>query len=57
MPTPVRVVIVGCGWFACVAHIPALKRLDGEGRIKLVGLILSFDTTDYIGDMMNWTQI
>ena len=38
MPTPVRVVLVGCGWFACVAHIPALKRLEGEGRIKLVGL-------------------
>ena len=38
MPTPVRVVLVGCGWFACVAHVPALKRLEGEGRIKLVGL-------------------
>ena len=38
MPTPVRVVLVGCGWFACVAHIPALKRLEAEGRIKLVGL-------------------
>jgi predicted dehydrogenase/FAD/FMN-containing dehydrogenase len=38
MPAPVRVVLVGCGWFACVAHIPALKRLEGDGRIKLVGL-------------------
>jgi L-gulono-1,4-lactone dehydrogenase len=38
VPTPVRVVLVGCGWFACVAHIPALKRLEGEGRIRLVGL-------------------
>ncbi len=38
MPTPVRVVLVGCGWFACVAHVPALKRLEGEGRITLVGL-------------------
>ena len=38
MPTPVRVVLVGCGWFACVAHIPALKRLEREGRIRLVGL-------------------
>ena len=38
MPTPVRVALVGCGWFACVAHIPALKRLEREGRIKLVGL-------------------
>jgi L-gulono-1,4-lactone dehydrogenase len=37
MPTTVRVVLVGCGWFACVAHIPALKRLEGEGRIRLVG--------------------
>jgi predicted dehydrogenase/FAD/FMN-containing dehydrogenase len=38
MPTPLHVVLVGCGWFACVAHIPALKRLEAEGRIKLVGL-------------------
>jgi L-gulono-1,4-lactone dehydrogenase len=38
MPAPVRVVLVGCGWFACVAHIPALKRLEGEGRIRLAGL-------------------
>ncbi len=38
MPTPVRVVLVGCGWFACVAHVPALRRLEKEGRIKLVGL-------------------
>jgi predicted dehydrogenase len=38
MPTAVRVVLVGCGWFACVAHIPALKRLEGEGRVRLVGL-------------------
>jgi L-gulono-1,4-lactone dehydrogenase len=38
MPAPVRVVLVGCGWFACVAHIPVLRRLEGEGRIKLVGL-------------------
>src|SRR3984957_3072168 len=38
MPTPVRVVLVGCGWFACVAHIPALRRLEREGRIRLVGL-------------------
>ena len=37
MPMPVRTVLVGCGWFAC-AHIPALKRLEGEGRIRLVGL-------------------
>ena len=38
MPTPARVVLVGCGWFACVAHVPALKQLEKEGRIKLVGL-------------------
>jgi L-gulono-1,4-lactone dehydrogenase len=38
MPAPVRVVLVGCGWFACVAHVPALKRLEREGRIRLVGL-------------------
>jgi predicted dehydrogenase/FAD/FMN-containing dehydrogenase len=38
VPTPVRFVLVGCGWFACVAHIPALRRLEREGRIRLVGL-------------------
>jgi predicted dehydrogenase/FAD/FMN-containing dehydrogenase len=38
MPTPVRVVLVGCGWFACVAHVPALRRMEKEGRIRLVGL-------------------
>ena len=38
MPTPVCVVLGGCGWFACVAHIPALRRLEKEGRIRLVGL-------------------
>ena len=38
MPTPVRVVLVGCGWFACVAHVPALRRMEKEGRISLVGL-------------------
>jgi predicted dehydrogenase/FAD/FMN-containing dehydrogenase len=36
--TRVRTVLIGCGWFACVAHIPALKRLEREGRIRLVGL-------------------
>ena len=45
MPTPVRVVLVGCGWFACVAHIPALKRLEEEGRIKLVGLCSRSDAS------------
>ena len=38
MSAPIRVVLVGCGWFGCIAHIPALKRLEKEGRIKLVGL-------------------
>ena len=38
MPSGVRVVLIGCGRFACVAHIPALKRLEREGRIRLVGL-------------------
>src|SRR5271154_2099900 len=38
MSSGVRTVLIGCGWFARVAHIPALKRLEGEGRIRLVGL-------------------
>jgi predicted dehydrogenase len=45
MPTPVRVVLVGCGWFACAAHIPALRRLEGEGRIRLVGFCSRSETS------------
>jgi hypothetical protein len=32
-------------------RVPYLPRADSAPAI------LSFDTTDYIGDMMNWTQI
>ncbi len=42
---PTRVVLVGCGWFACVAHIPALRRLEGEGRIRVVGLCSRSETS------------
>jgi predicted dehydrogenase len=39
-PTNVRprLALVGCGWFACQAHIPALKRLEQEGFVELVAL-------------------
>jgi predicted dehydrogenase len=33
-----RVALVGCGAFACAAHIPALRRLEKEGHIELVAL-------------------
>lgn len=33
-----RVALVGCGWFASEAHIPALKRLTEQGRIDVVAI-------------------
>ncbi len=33
-----RVALVGCGWFASEAHVPALKRLESEGVIELAAL-------------------
>jgi L-gulonolactone oxidase len=33
-----RVALVGCGWFASEAHIPALRRLDADGRIEVVAV-------------------
>jgi predicted dehydrogenase len=30
--------VVGCGWFACEAHIPALLRLEREGFVEVVAL-------------------
>jgi predicted dehydrogenase len=33
-----RIALVGCGWFACEAHLPALRRLERDGKIELVAL-------------------
>lgn len=35
---PIRLALVGCGWFANVAHLPAIKRLEEEGKVQLAGL-------------------
>lgn len=38
MRAPPRVALVGCGWFACEAHLPALKRLESAGAIEIAAL-------------------
>lgn len=35
---PLRLALVGCGWFACEAHIPALQRLERERLVEVVAL-------------------
>jgi L-gulono-1,4-lactone dehydrogenase len=35
---PPRLALVGCGWFACEAHIPALQRLERERLVQVVAL-------------------
>jgi predicted dehydrogenase/FAD/FMN-containing dehydrogenase len=35
---PSRLALVGCGWFACEAHIPALLQLEREGLVEVVAL-------------------
>jgi predicted dehydrogenase len=38
MNLPPRAALVGCGWFANAAHIPALRRLERNGLVELVAL-------------------
>lgn len=33
-----RVALVGCGWFAKVAHLPAWQQLEAEGQAELVAV-------------------
>lgn len=35
---PPRIALVGCSWFARVAHLPALQKLSDEGLVELVAL-------------------
>ncbi|MCW2573509.1 MAG: hypothetical protein JWO88_3567, partial [Frankiales bacterium] len=35
---PQKVALVGCGWFACEAHLPALKKLEAAGEIEIAAL-------------------
>jgi len=36
-PRP-RLALVGCGWFACESHIPALLQLERDGLVDVVAL-------------------
>jgi UDP-N-acetylglucosamine 3-dehydrogenase len=36
--SPLKVALAGCGWFAQVAHLPALRQLELTGAIELVAL-------------------
>lgn len=36
-PRP-RLALVGCGWFACESHIPALQQLERDGLVEVVAL-------------------
>src|SRR5580692_255824 len=40
-----RVALVGCGWFATEAHIPALRRLDEDKRIEVVAVCSRSDAS------------
>ncbi len=35
---PARLALVGCGWFANLAHTPALRRLEAEGLFEVTAL-------------------
>src|ERR1043166_3298533 len=33
-----RLALVGCGWFACEAHIPVVQQQERDGLVELVAL-------------------
>jgi L-gulono-1,4-lactone dehydrogenase len=43
-PRP-RLALVGCGWFASEAHIPALQQLEGEGFVEVTALCSRSETS------------
>lgn len=52
---PPRVAVIGCGWFAQVAHLPILRQLHLEGIVELVALCSRSNESIKIGQqILGW---